>query len=237
MTNSTMTSYYAKRAAEYERIYLKPERQADIKALQSKIAKASTGLNLLEIACGTGYWTQFACRTARSILATDYNEEVLSVAREKKYGDCPVTFLKSDAYVLDEATGFFSGALVGFWWSHVPRSYLGGFLHTLHSKLCCGARIIVLDNQYVEGSSTPISRTDAEGNTYQVRSLSDGSTHEVLKNFPTQHEFVERIAPFSKSHEFTELDYFWLAEYTLKEDNEQGAAADADKRRLCRRRY
>jgi len=221
MTKSTMTRYYAKRAAEYERIYLKPERQTDIKTLQSKIAEASTGLTLLEIACGTGYWTQFACRTARSILATDFNEEVLSVAREKEYGDCPVTFLKSDAYVLDEANGFFSGAFFGFWWSHVPKSDIGPFLHTLHSKLCGGARIIVFDNLYVEGSSTPISRTDAEGNTYQVRILSDGSTHEVLKNFPPQHEVVERIAPFSERWKFTELDYFWFAEYTLKEDTDK----------------
>ncbi|MCK5378830.1 MAG: class I SAM-dependent methyltransferase [Acidobacteria bacterium] len=236
MTNPTMTRYYARRATEYERIYLKPERQTDITALQSKIVKASTGLNLLEIACGTGYWTQFACRTAKSILATDFNEEVLSIARKKEYGACPVTFLKADAYVLDEATGFFSGALLGFWWSHVPRSILGNFLHTLHSKLCWGARIIVFDNQYVEGSSTPISRTDTGGNTYQVRSLSDGSTHEVLKNFPTQHEFVERIVPFSESYGFTELDYYWFAEYTLKEDTERGAAADADQRRLCKRR-
>ena len=43
----------------------------------------------------------------------------------------------------------------------------------------------MLDNKYVKGSSTPISRTDAHGNTYQTRPLKDGSTHEVLKNFPS----------------------------------------------------
>ncbi len=43
----------------------------------------------------------------------------------------------------------------------------------------------MLDNKYVTGSSTPISRTDAHGNTYQNRPLKDGSTHEVLKNFPS----------------------------------------------------
>jgi hypothetical protein len=34
-------------------------------------------------------------------------------------------------------------------------------------------------------SNTPISRRDADGNTYQRRTLDDGSVHEVLKNFPT----------------------------------------------------
>lgn len=214
MTHSTITSYYAKRAAEYERIYLKPERQKDLNTLQTKIAESWGEMDLLEIACGTGYWTQFACRSAKSIVATDYNEEVLSLAREKDYGSCPVTFLKADAYVLKEVAGFFTAALVGFWWSHVPKADLDGFLRTLYSKLCKSARVIILDNRYVESSSTPISRTDAEGNTYQMRNLSDGSTHEVLKNFPTKNEFIERIDPLSEIREFTELDYFWLAECT-----------------------
>lgn len=34
------------------------------------------------------------------------------------------------------------------------------------------------------GSSTPISRTDAAGNTCQLRMLSDGRRCEGLKNFP-----------------------------------------------------
>ncbi|MCP4219595.1 MAG: class I SAM-dependent methyltransferase [bacterium] len=211
-----MTDYYAKRAGEYERIYLKPERQADLKSLQAKIADAAAGLDMLEIACGTGYWTQFAAGTALSITATDYNEEVLAIARQKEYGNCPVTFHTSDAYALDEVNASFSGALVGFWWSHVPKSHIGDFLLTLHSKLNEGARVLVLDNRYVEGSSTPINRTDAEGNTFQERRLADGTTHEVLKNFPTQNQFIEQIAPFSENCRFTQLDYFWLAEYTLK---------------------
>jgi hypothetical protein len=46
----------------------------------------------------------------------------------------------------------------------------------------------MLDNRYVEGSSTPVTERDAEGNGYQSRKLADGSTHLVLKNFPTEAE-------------------------------------------------
>jgi len=216
MTENEMTLYYAKRASEYERIYQKPERQDDLKTLQSVIAGAFGELDLLEIACGTGYWTQFASRSARKIVATDYSEEVIEIAREKDYGNCPVAFIRADAYTLDGIDGPFSGALVGFWWSHVPVSKLDRFLRVLHSKLCTGATVILLDNRYVGGSSTPISRTDEDGNTYQTRRLSDGSTHEVLKNFPTRNEFVHRIEPLSRECEFTEMDYFWLSRYVTK---------------------
>jgi demethylmenaquinone methyltransferase/2-methoxy-6-polyprenyl-1,4-benzoquinol methylase len=221
MTKNEMTTYYAKRASEYERIYQKPERQEDLKRLQATIAGSFEGRNLLEVACGTGYWTQFACKSAQSIVATDYNEVVLDIAREKDYGSCPITFIRSDAYTLDNVIGPFSAALVGFWWSHVPKAKLSGFLEVLHSKLSNGATVVTLDNRYVEGSSTPISRIDDEGNTYQIRNLSDGSEHEVLKNFPARHEFVKRIEQLSEGSEFIELDYFWLAQYTMKGNAEQ----------------
>lgn len=215
MTKNEMTTYYAKRASEYERIYRKPERQEDLKRLQTKIADSFEGRNLLEVACGTGYWTQFACKSAHSIVATDYNEEVLDIAREKDYRGCPITFIRSDAYALDNVNGPFSAALIGFWWSHVPKAKLDDFLKVLHSKLSKGAIVVMFDNRYVEGSSTPISRIDDEGNTYQIRSLSDGSEHEVLKIFPARREFVKRIQQLSKGLEVIELDYFWLAKYTM----------------------
>ncbi len=224
MTNAKMVEYYAKRAAEYEHIYLKPERQEDLKTLQAKLSGCFKGLDLLEIACGTGYWTQFACRSARSIVATDCNEPVLDIANRKHYGDCPVSFQIENAYALENVKRLFSSALVGFWWSHVPKSKLGDFLRILHSKLCNGAYVIIFDNRYVEGSSTRIHRADEEGNTYQIRGLSNGSQHEVLKNFPTRSELIEWIEPLSNHSKFTELDYFWIAEYTLRKNAEQGVS-------------
>jgi demethylmenaquinone methyltransferase/2-methoxy-6-polyprenyl-1,4-benzoquinol methylase len=64
-----MEAYYARRAAEYEKIYDKPERQTDLARLRSEIPAMFTGERVLEIACGTGYWTPLIAAQAESVMA------------------------------------------------------------------------------------------------------------------------------------------------------------------------
>lgn len=45
----------------------------------------------------------------------------------------------------------------------------------------------------------PISERDTDGNTYQTRTLNDGSLHRVLKNFPSADEVVGLVAPMAPS--------------------------------------
>ena len=210
-----MEAYYARRAAEYERIYDKPERQADLARLRAGLPALFKGERVLEIACGTGYWTPLIAAQAESVVATDYAEETLSIARSKTYEKANVRFERADAYALPAWPQRFSACFAGFWWSHVPLARLDAFLEGLHSRLAAGARVAFLDNRYVEGSSTPLSRRDADGNAYQSRRLDDGSSHEVLKNFPAAQEVRLRLGRFGAAVEFSEYEYYWVATYRI----------------------
>ena len=210
-----MESYYARRAAEYEKIYHKPERQADLARLRNDIPELFKGERVLEIACGTGYWTPLIARQAKSVLAVDYNEETLAIARTKKYPESNVRFERADAYALPDWPEQFSACYAGFWWSHVPLARLDAFLNGLQARLEPGARVAFMDNRYAEGSSTAISRKDPQGNTYQRRRLADGSSHEVLKNFPTGAELRARLGRFGTELTFSEYEYYWLATYRI----------------------
>ena len=211
-----LAGYYAARAGEYERIYDKPERQTDLAVLRDRIPRALADRGVIEIACGTGYWTQFIAPSARSVTAIDINDETIDVARTKRYPPGRVTFEVADVYALAPRFTGFSGAFAGFWWSHVPVAERNRFVAAVHRALAPGAVVVILDNRYVPGSSTPISHVDADGNSYQRRALADGSEHVVLKNFPTEAQLRAEIGDAVAAIEYIELDYYWLLGYTLR---------------------
>ena len=208
--------YYAKRAAEYEQIYEKPERQHELEWLRSRIPALLRGRTVLEVACGTGYWTQFIARTAAKVHACDINEAVLEIARDKPIPRQRVSFFKADAITLEGVPPGCDAAFAGFWWSHVKKSDLARFVRTLAAHVERGALVAILDNRYAEGSSTAISRRDAEGNTYQMRKLANGEEHEVLKNFPTPAELADAVRPVAREAHLESLAYYWLLVFTLK---------------------
>ena len=211
MASPELIDYYRRRAAEYEAIYAKPERQTDLAILRQAIPAKLRGARVLEIACGTGYWTQLAAEVAAELVATDLADEPMQIARSKSYRKRP-TFSPADAYALPESLGRFDAALAVFWWSHVPRERIGEFLASLHARLEPGARVVLMDNLFVEGSSTPISEIDAQGNTYQLRHLGDGSQVRVLKNFPSETELRACLPP---TLNVEMLEYYWLADYRV----------------------
>ena len=208
-----LAAYYAQRAAEYERIYAKPERQADLAALKARIGRLVAGEKVLELACGTGYWTEVMAASAAQVTAIDVNEEVLQIARTKSYPANRVQIISGDCYAPPVAERGHDMLFAGFWWSHVPLEKLDLFLESNLPLIGPGGMIAFLDNIYVEGSSTPVSRRDGEGNTYQLRKLDNGSTHEVLKNFPSTSELIRRASRIGWGANVDLFQHYWLLTY------------------------
>jgi demethylmenaquinone methyltransferase/2-methoxy-6-polyprenyl-1,4-benzoquinol methylase len=210
-----LADYYARRAQGYERLYEKPERQADLAILKKLCAQSLARHRVLEIACGTGNWTYATAQTAASIVATDINAEMLQIAGAKKY-PCPVRFQHADAFDLPRvAPGVFTAGLAMAWWSHLRRAEIKTFLDGFHGLFRPGALLVFMDNRFVPGSSTPISRTDEAGNTYQARQLEDGTQHEVLKNFPSESDIQGILAGVANEICWTELPHYWFLTYRL----------------------
>ena len=216
--SSGLKSYYALRAGEYDRVYAKPERQADLRQIERWVASTLRDEIVLEVACGTGYWTRFIAPVARHVVGIDAAGETLRIARDR-VGASHVDFETGDAYALPRRRAAFTAAFAGFWFSHVLLERQAEFLRGLNGALQPGARVVLLDNLYVTGSSTPIAERDEAGNTYQSRRLDDGSTHRVLKNFPTEAGLralaAEGIGTDAAWHAW---QYYWAFEYRVPAD-------------------
>jgi len=168
------------------------------------------------VACGTGYWTQFIAPQAMLVYAGDINESVMEIAREKPIPPGKATFIKADAVTLDNVPPGCNAAFAGFWWSHVKKSDITQFVARLATRLEPGSVVAILDNSFAEGSSTPVSRTDSEGNTYQMRKLANGEQFEVLKNFPTPDELAAAVKGVAREAHLESVTYYWLLVFTLK---------------------
>lgn len=204
-----MAKYYAKLAGKYDQDYATADQQSDLDQLHECVSDVLSDHRVLELACGTGHWTEQYAASARSVLATDINPEMLEQAKAKGLPSDKVQFRLMDAFDPD-VDGNFTACFAGFWWSHVKRQEQQGFLAMLRKKLGKDALLVLLDDCHVESDSTTIARTDLDGNTFQLRTLPNGERYEVLKNYPTDSALRKRFAESVKEIRIVRLENFWM---------------------------
>ena len=206
-----MIEYYKKRASEYENIYQKPERQYFINEYKEYLAVFFTNRSVLELACGTGFWTESISYTAKRIKATDINDTVLDIAKTKNYrNECIIEFEVMDFKNKSEYSSF-DGIFIGFLVSHLSKDEFERLIHDL-VVTNRNQKILLMDNNYIDGESTKISIKDSLGNTYQIRKLEDGSSYEIMKNFYTEEELNTIMKKYNLDYKINKNKYFWSLE-------------------------
>jgi ubiquinone/menaquinone biosynthesis C-methylase UbiE len=210
--------YYNERAHEYEKVYFRndPIRQKEQILIQQKLQKLFTDQSILEIACGTGYWTQFIAKTAKHITALDYSNEVLNIANKKNISPSKVNFLQRDAYQLDKISGNFEGGIANFWFSHIPKFRIQKFLNQLHNKLGSGTTVFMADNIYIKSIGGTLIYKENDPNTYKLRTLDNGTKYEIIKNYYTEEELKNIFIPVSNDLQIYMGQCFWWVSYKIK---------------------
>lgn len=219
--NQDLVSYYSDRAKEYEKVYLNPAEQGDLQTAEKIFQDIFANKTVLEIACGTGYWTERIAKTATSILATDINESVIEIARSRQEEN--INFAIADMFDFSSEKKF-DAVFGGFIWSHILLQNLDEFLKRVKSLLCSKGTVVFIDGNAVAGTNHDlknITKIDKFGNTFQTRKLENGSSHLVLKNFPTKEFLYQKLSKIATDIKFINLDYYWIVSGELAEFNEQ----------------
>lgn len=169
-------AYYRARAGEYDRVYAERE---DLASLLTLVDGLPVGGHVLELACGTGQWTDLLAARARSVTAIDAAPEVLDIAREHTVSPL-VRFELADVFTWSPPRRF-DTVFFAFWLSHVPPARLPAFWETVAAALAPGGRAIFIDTgaaeeaaeEVLEGQPAPAVR----------RRLDDGSEYRIVKVF------------------------------------------------------
>ncbi|MGC4103788.1 class I SAM-dependent methyltransferase [Ferruginibacter sp.] len=215
--NNDLSSYYHQRANEYDKVYAIPAEQQDLAAATKILQPLFADKTVLEIACGTGYWTKVLAVVASSILATDINASVIAIAQAKN--NAPnIQFHVADMYQLQTGTKY-EALFGGFIWSHILLQQLDVFLQIITRLILPGGTIAFIDSKQVAGGvhdDSSIAVTDDNGNTYQKRKLEDGTEHTVLKNFPSKEILQQKLSAFCSAITYTDLEHYWIVTGKLK---------------------
>ncbi len=216
---SDLVEYYRERAEEYDEIYewRDPHRQEEQLILGEAIKESLEGRRVLEVACGTGYWTRILSQTAESIMATDLGENVMELAQEKEYA-CPVTFRKEDAYNLSFSNGSFDGGFSFSWFSHIPRKRLDSFLKGFHRVLEAGSRVFMADNAYIPGVGGKLIKQAGSEDTYKKRTLKDGREFTIIKNYYSVDDLKMMFSRHVKGFDLDNIflgNCFWYVSYEI----------------------
>jgi demethylmenaquinone methyltransferase/2-methoxy-6-polyprenyl-1,4-benzoquinol methylase len=180
-------SDWAHRTGQYEDD-VEPEASWFDEAVILIEALASSGLSgdVLEIASGTGIWTEELLRNAASVTALDPSPEMHERSRSRLMGNPKVRYVVADIYnwVPDMS---YDAVTFSFWLSHVPGSKLDDFVSKVSRCLKLGGRVFFAD-QRKEGLIREVM--DHPGGKIARRSLVNGREFKIIKHFYSSEEII-----------------------------------------------
>ena len=171
-------AYYRRRAGEYDVTAYGDDAAAARALIARLVAEMRPAGSVLEIACGTGLWTEALAGWAVTVTAIDAAPEVLEIARDR-VRSANVSFEVVDVFSWDPGTRF-DVIFFSAWLSHVPASRLGRFWQLLRGLLAGGGRVLFIDEHVDERGKEAYVAGQEE---VVERQLADGSTFRVIKNF------------------------------------------------------
>jgi protein-L-isoaspartate O-methyltransferase len=179
-------AYYRARAPEYNQTFSGSHDPELIAALD---AFAPRG-RVLELAAGTGAWTEAVLRhPIESLLAVDAAPEML-VYHERRINDPRVTRLVADLFSWQPPDRY-DAVTFAFWLSHVPPALFAAFWSRVGEALAPGGRVFFVD-QDRRGMGAEQPTGTPEWPTVE-RPVPGGGTMTAIKVYHRAAELGERL--------------------------------------------
>lgn len=198
--------YYRARAPEYDEWWHRRgrydrgeeenrrwfEEGAAVRSILESFAPAG---RVLELACGTGLWTETLRPFAETMTAVDASPEMIGLCRKRlaEAGAGTVRFVRADLFAW-EPDGEYDFLFFAFWLSHVPEERFDPFWNRLARAAAPGARVFFVDSLPTPASTAVDHVLGDRSDPIRGRRLNDGREYRVVKVFHEPAALEKRLA-------------------------------------------
>jgi SAM-dependent methyltransferase len=217
---SEQLAYYRARAQEYDRWWLRLGRfdrgEAANARWRAEIAELGRALealppqgDILELACGTGIWTEQLVRPGARVTAVDAAPEVLAINRARLAGREPA-YVEADLFSWNPPDAAFDLCVFAFWLSHVPPERFAAFWQRVGRALRPGGRAFLIDSARSERSTAADHVLPGDAETTMTRRLDDGREFQIVKRFYDPDELERELARLGWQAEVRRTGEFFI---------------------------
>ena len=184
--------YYCARAKEYDEWFYRTGRYDRSLEINQRwfnevavLKKASHNMgvvnSVLELACGTGIWTQELIKLGERITAVDASKEMIEI-NHNKLNTANVEYQQLDLFSW-EPDKEYDLVFFFFWLSHVPPTLVDGFLRKVYKSVRPLGKIFIIDYRFEVTSTAKNHFLQNETEIYQRRKLNNGQEFQIFKIF------------------------------------------------------
>jgi 2-polyprenyl-3-methyl-5-hydroxy-6-metoxy-1,4-benzoquinol methylase len=195
--------YYRERAGEYEDWWFRRGRYdrgpapnerwfADATEVRSALERFRPEGDVLELACGTGLWTELLAPHAASVTAVDGSPEMLELCRAR-VNDSRVSYVQADMFEWKPERTY-DVCFFGFWLSHVPEERFEAFWQKVKQALRHDGRVFFVDSLRSDLASAADHTLPDPSDHTMLRRLADGREYRIIKRFYEPLQLQQQLA-------------------------------------------
>jgi 2-polyprenyl-3-methyl-5-hydroxy-6-metoxy-1,4-benzoquinol methylase len=216
---ASQLAYYRARASEYDAWFLRQERydrgEAHAERWFGEVAQLAQALadffpdgDILELACGTGWWTERLSTYGSSLTAVDAAPEVIALNRKRLPSE-RISYIRADLFSWQPARTF-DTIFFSFWLSHVPPERFEDFWDTVRQSLKPGGRVFFIDSSYAPEATARDHTLNSPDAVSVTRRLDDGRTFDIVKVFYEPEQLEVRLRALGWKASVRQTETFFL---------------------------
>jgi SAM-dependent methyltransferase len=211
--------YYRARAKEYDQWWLRQGRYdrglalnaqwlAEAVAVSSALEAFRPSGRVLELACGTGIWSEKLLPFASRLTVIDGSPEMLAI-NAARLDSQRVSYVEADLFEWQPVEQF-DIVFFGFWLSHVPPERFEAFWRLVDLCLAPGVHVFFVDSRREPTSTAVDHRLPEPEAIVSRRRLNDGREFDVYKVFYDPAELTARLREFGWHFDIRQTNQYFL---------------------------